>query len=627
MPPPRSRRNGSEFESTPSLTDDETAAPQVHAALNAVGASGGKSRGGRSGEVNDCKLNRSDKGQNQEKTVGKRGEAEKGIGNATKTCAINAMTQAGIESYACEAATASKAANNDHNCSGMLDTQILPKDAPSTVSTEAAPQDDGEKPSNPSKSVGGSLGMLINGKGEEAVGIKRLDSEVYRPFGSRSRNPSPDPGMKQDEDEDKLICKGGPGKPNCGKKVMDGEEAVECEKCEKWFHSKCLSISKTALTALRKWHGTLVWLCHQCKESLKEKHSMNKGINLEETVLKLEQVVRHNANALNESIRNQEKMFAGQCKLLDMMSHSTPKDAEYQKSYADVLKGVGEEVVERVSRKIDKMPSATVPVQRSNEEVAGLLDEIQDKERRKLNVVIHNMQESSGQTQAARAKGDADKFEQMVKDCLKLIVKTTRTFRVGKKADEKPRLMIVTLANMSDKLEVLKSAAALRDSKWSNVYITPDLTWKEREKGRQLRCELARRKEEGEEHIWIRHGRIVTIPEEKRQPRTPASLHKNDQQRAPQLQLSTEKTQGGHQMPSSSAQPDQLQPQNGAPTPHGEVRMTDKGQSASTGEDNGAPEVENNQSNHTVEYSQQSQTDVPKAGQPTGTDTNTSKSH
>ena len=63
----------------------------------------------------------------------------------------------------------------------------------------------------------------------------------------------------------------------------------------------------------------------------------------------------------------------------------------------------------------------------------------------------------------------------------------------------------------------LRAAASLRDTKWNNIYITPDLTWKEREKGRQLRNELVRRKEAGEENIWIRQGRIVPIPEEKLQ--------------------------------------------------------------------------------------------------------------
>ena len=116
-------------------------------------------------------------------------------------------------------------------------------------------------------------------------------------------------------------------------------------------------------------------------------------------------------------------------------------------------------------------------------------------------------------------KGDEAKFTEMVKEGLKLVVKPVRSFRVGKKCDTKPRLMIVTLANNAEKVELLRSAASLRDTpRWNRVFITPDLTWQEREKGRQLREELARRKEAGEQHIWIRRGRIVPIPKEKQVP-------------------------------------------------------------------------------------------------------------
>ena len=175
-----------------------------------------------------------------------------------------------------------------------------------------------------------------------------------------------------------------------------------------------------------------------------------------------------------------------------------------------------------------------MPVKRSHEEIAVILDEIQDKERRKHNVVIHNLRETEGQTHEERTKGDDEKFKIMVKDGMKLVVQTTKTFRVGKKDDNKPRLMVVTLTNMADKMEILKLAASLRDTEWSRVYVTPDLTWKEREEGRQLRSELARRKEAGEEHIWIRRGRIVPIPVEKQQlhgprnqPRQPGAMHQD----------------------------------------------------------------------------------------------------
>ena len=186
------------------------------------------------------------------------------------------------------------------------------------------------------------------------------------------------------------------------------------------------------------------------------------------------------------------------------------------KSYAEAVKGVGGEIVEQESEMIKNMPAVTTPIQRSSEEIASMFDEMNDKERRKLNVVMHNLQEPEGLSYSEKAEQDSSRFKEIIKKGLKLMVNTTKTFRVGKVTDGKPRLLIVTLANMNDKLEILKAAASLRDSAWSNIFISPDLIWKEREKGRQLRNELAERKASGEEHIWIRHGRIVPIPHEKR---------------------------------------------------------------------------------------------------------------
>ena len=44
---------------------------------------------------------------------------------------------------------------------------------------------------------------------------------------------------------------------------------------------------------------------------------------------------------------------------------------------------------------------------------------------------------------------------------------------------------------------------------WSRVFITPDLSPKEREKNRQLREELKRRHDDGEEGLIIRKGEII----------------------------------------------------------------------------------------------------------------------
>lgn len=142
--------------------------------------------------------------------------------------------------------------------------------------------------------------------------------------------------------------------------------------------------------------------------------------------------------------------------------------------------------------------------------IAGVFDNFLDKEKRKLNIVIHNIPEPSGHTYAERVEQDKATFKEMVKDAMHLSVNVTRAYRVGRPANDKPRLLIISLENAEVKVDVLKLAPQLRAiEEWKNVYITPDLTWKEREEGRRLREELRRRTSEGEQNLIIRRGRVV----------------------------------------------------------------------------------------------------------------------
>ena len=91
-------------------------------------------------------------------------------------------------------------------------------------------------------------------------------------------------------------------------------------------------------------------------------------------------------------------------------------------------------------------------------------------------------------------------------------MRVTKAFRVGKGSPEKPRLLIVGLENVETKADLLKLAPDLRHTQqWKRVFVTPDLTWQEREQGRKLRMDLKQRMENGETNLVIRRGKIVKL--------------------------------------------------------------------------------------------------------------------
>ena len=142
-----------------------------------------------------------------------------------------------------------------------------------------------------------------------------------------------------------------------------------------------------------------------------------------------------------------------------------------------------------------------------------------DKEKRKLNVVVHNLPEQEGDSLPERMERDQHLFAEVIKEGMNLIVRPTKAFRVGKRVEDKPRLLIVSLESMDSKLEILKMAPQLRYlTKWQRIYVTPDLSKKEREESKRLRAELSARRQAGEEHLTIRRGKIVKTNETEPRP-------------------------------------------------------------------------------------------------------------
>ena len=88
----------------------------------------------------------------------------------------------------------------------------------------------------------------------------------------------------------------------------------------------------------------------------------------------------------------------------------------------------------------------------------------------------------------------------------------TSVVRLGKRIPDRHRLLKVTLDSVSRKIQVLRNAKKLRNTQnWKEIFITPDMTPREREKNKELREELKRRRELGEERLVIRKGQITLL--------------------------------------------------------------------------------------------------------------------
>ena len=310
--------------------------------------------------------------------------------------------------------------------------------------------------------------------------------------------------------------------------MKKGEAGVQCDKCFDWFHTASQAIPKPAIKVLEKF-GCLAWLCTRCKFELKNKNrhaQIQLNESLETIINQVEETLKSYMELVSYSIRVQENLVQDQASKVEKSLHLCEKLASDQvkamkksfqcqtASYADAVKGTCNEVTKIVQSQMALLPkSSTDSNKKEAQDLSRALDEHMDREKRKANLVIHNLPEQEGNSLAERSEKDLALFTSMIKDVFKLRVSSSRSFRVGKKQENRPRLLIVTLDNPSSKHDILKCAPQLRNSaEYGNIYITPDLTQKEREVNRKLREELESRRKAGESNLIIRGGRIISDP-------------------------------------------------------------------------------------------------------------------
>ena len=126
-------------------------------------------------------------------------------------------------------------------------------------------------------------------------------------------------------------------------------------------------------------------------------------------------------------------------------------------------------------------------------------------------MIIHNFPESS--TTSQNKSNDTQAFSELVKSEFNISEVKITTVRLKQTKPDQPRLLLITLENLSTKRNILQQATKLHKStSWNNVFISPDLTPKERESNRKLRVELKARKDAGEKDLYIRRGWIVVDP-------------------------------------------------------------------------------------------------------------------
>ena len=159
-----------------------------------------------------------------------------------------------------------------------------------------------------------------------------------------------------------------------------------------------------------------------------------------------------------------------------------------------------------------------------NNTVDDNVTELQERERRKNNLVVFNMPEADSEDREERKLYDVESIAELLRE-LNIQSEVSRPVRLGPKtADQRyPRPLRVTVEKEEIKWSVLKNAKNLTRSgkeQLRTVYVKRDMTPKERDQEACLRKELQEKRrleeESGGQNQWIIwKGKIV----KRRQPK------------------------------------------------------------------------------------------------------------
>lgn len=142
----------------------------------------------------------------------------------------------------------------------------------------------------------------------------------------------------------------------------------------------------------------------------------------------------------------------------------------------------------------------------------SVVDEQREREKRKLNLIFHNVAESTKPDGIARKDDDINFIKVLLHEYISIDPTISNAIRIGKKSSDKTRLLKVSVSSTQEKSSILSKCYKLRNSdnpsSIQKIFATPDLTPLEQKKDKALRQKLAEMNKDGKVYK-IKNGKIV----------------------------------------------------------------------------------------------------------------------
>ena len=295
---------------------------------------------------------------------------------------------------------------------------------------------------------------------------------------------------------------------HCNKKCTSRgkfSEALQCDLCYTWVHAQCEGLSKDHYKVINQICNEVPGIAYLCKVN----HCCSRFKQLLFFVNSTTTTVPVDTE-ISDSLNNQEALS----NMCNNMKETLQQSIAEISSKIDRLFSSNSDLrmdINSASEQIDistktSVNSSSAQHFSSTTPNLSILDELADRERRRKNLIIYNFSENPD------LQADRSKFQELSATVFDLNLNMTRVTRLGKRNDEKPRPLLISLENDNERAKILSQSGKLRrHNLYKNVYIAADKTKYEREKHKKLVDELKVRKSNGEKNLVIRNGNIILL--------------------------------------------------------------------------------------------------------------------
>ncbi|KAK4327621.1 hypothetical protein Pmani_001925 [Petrolisthes manimaculis] len=303
----------------------------------------------------------------------------------------------------------------------------------------------------------------------------------------------------------------------CSRWVED--DGAECDGCRNWIHRECEEMKQDKFDIIK---GLEVWFCKLCSPYAKKKIEEQQNLRDENARMKteLQEVQGRNAEISKRMEQIENKWTQG-----GSSNMSNRWDVLVDEAEQEGKKGLREEMRELreandelkgMIKALDKkwLERESEMIKRVTERVKENIEEMQNRESRKKNLIVFNVQESKKKEGEERQSEDKEVCEHIFQEVLGVRdAMIENVHRMGRFDNNKDRPMIVTMNEVGVKWAIVKKCRDLQEVEnpdIKKVIIGVDQTRKEREESAILREELKKKRSQGGKWI-IRKGKIIKL--------------------------------------------------------------------------------------------------------------------